>query len=122
MIAYLPESCPPFLGFEVSGNVTLDHERDLIDYVDNMLLEHDKLSFLVVLNPDASWGVEAGLEDLKWLVTNLKRIHKIALVSDSNVLKWLMAIDRPFARIIGINEDYFTLAEIDKAWAWLKAE
>ncbi len=121
MIAYLPESSPPFLGFEISGKITLDQEQDLIDYVNDQLRHHDKLSFLLVLNPDASWGVEAGLEDLKWLLSHLKRIHKVAIVSDSTALKWLVTLDRPFARLVGIQEEHFAIDEQEKAWNWLLA-
>jgi len=122
MFAYLPRSEPPYLAFEVSGKITIDEEQDLIDYLNTLIEEHEKLNFLIVLNPDASWDMEAGVEDFKWVVTHLRNINSIAIVSDSRVLKWFMTLDKPFAALVGIREKYFEMSEIDEAWQWLKEE
>jgi len=63
---------------------------------------------------------KAGIEDVKWIITHMKKLHRIALVSDSNVWQWLVKIDSYFAKMVGIGEKYFDSSEIDKAWAWVK--
>ena len=50
----------------------------------------------------------------------MKKLDKIAVVSDSNVWKWLVALDTPFAQLIGISEKHFELSELNDAWDWVK--
>ena len=75
---------------------------------------------LVVLGEQASWGVKAGIEDLKWLVTHMKTVNKIAIVTESKVYKWLIALDSPFAKLVGIGENHFEPSKIEDAWKWIK--
>ena len=120
MITLLPESKGPVLGFTVTGKVTLDEENAWIKKIEQELESYDKVSVLVVLGEEASWGVEAGIKDLKWVMIHLKRLHRIAIVSDSKVWKWLVTLDSPFAKLVGINEKHFEHARIEEAWKWVK--
>ena len=90
MIEKLPGSEGPVLGFEVTGKVTLEEEKEWISKLEDAVEKYGKISALVVLGDEASWGVKAGIEDLKWVVTHMKKLHRIALVSDSNAWKWLV--------------------------------
>jgi len=121
MIKTLPQSNGAILGFEISGKVSLDEEKQWIKKFDEAIKQNDKLSVLVILDANASWGIQAGIEDLKWLITHMNRFHRFALVSDSNVWKWLVTIDSVFANMIGIGEKHFKLSDIDHAWQWVKA-
>ncbi len=120
MIEKLPESEGSVLGARVSGKVTLEMEKEWIGKVEEVLKEHGELSLLAVLDEKANWGFQAGIEDLKWLVMNMKKINKVAVVSDSKTWKWLVSLDSPFAKLVGIGEKHFELAEIDAAWKWIK--
>ena len=120
MIKKLPGSEGPVLGFEVTGKVTLEEEKEWISKLEDAVEKYGKISVLVVLGDEASWGVKAGIEDLKWVVTHMKKLHRIALVSDSNAWKWLVQIDSPFAKMVGIGEKHFKSSEIDDAWKWVK--
>ena len=53
-------------------------------------------------------------------MTHLNKLHKIAIVSDSAVWKWLVALDSPFAQLLGIGEKHFERSELDQAWQWVK--
>ena len=75
---------------------------------------------MIVLGEQASWGIEAGLEDLKWVMKNMKQLNKIAVVSESNVWKWLVALDSPFAKLAGISEKHFEPSKLADAWTWIK--
>ncbi|SFK93767.1 SpoIIAA-like [Pseudovibrio ascidiaceicola] len=120
MIKKLAESSENVLGFEVDGKVDLSEEMELISQVENVLDKHAKVSVLVILNDQAKWGIEAGYEDLKWAMTHIKSFHRIAIVSDTKIWEWLVAMDSPFAAMLGIGEKHFDLANLDKAWEWVK--
>jgi hypothetical protein len=120
MIKELPESEGSVLGIEITGKVSLEEEKKWIARFDDALEKHERISALFVLGEEARWGVEAGFEDVKWIMTHLSRIHRIAFVSDSKTWEWLIAIDSPFAKMFGIGEKHFGSSEIDAAWAWIK--
>ena len=120
MIKELPESEGSVLGFEITGKVTLEEEKEWIDKFNDAIEKHGKVSSLIILGDEASWGVKAGIEDLKWVVTHMKSLHKLALVSDSKVWKWLVSVDSPFAKMVGIGEKHFESSDIDDAWLWVK--
>lgn len=120
MIKELPESEGPFLGFEVTGKVSLEEEKKWIERVESAIDKHGKVSVLVVLNKQAGWGIEAGIEDLKWVMTHMKRLSKIAVVSESSIWKWLVSLDSPFAKMVGIGEKHFEPLKIKDAWSWIK--
>ena len=120
MIRELPESEGSYLGFEITGKVSLEEEREWIERFEEAIKVHGKVSALVVLGEQASWGVKAGLEDLKWIMTHLKQVNKIAIVSESAVWKWLIALDSPFAKLVGISEKHFELSNMAEAWSWIK--
>ncbi len=120
MIKKLPESTETVLGFEVDGKVDLEQEKQLLSQFEAVLEKHSKVSVLVVLREQASWGIEAGYEDLKWATTHLKSFHRIAIVSDRKIWEWLVAIDSPIAAMLGIGEKHFDMVNLDKAWEWVK--
>ena len=120
MIKELPESEGPVLGIEITSKVTLEEEKEWIEKFDKAIEEHGKVSALIVLSEEASFGVKAGIEDLKWIMKNMKKLNKIAVVSKSNVWKWLVALDSPFASLVGISEKHFEPSEIADAWSWVK--
>jgi len=120
MITELPESEGSVLGFEITGKVTLEEEKEWIGKFNDAIEKHGNVSALIILGDEASWSVKAGIEDLKWVVTYMKSLYKIALVSDSKVLEWLVSMDSPFAKMVGIGEKHFELSEIDDAWLWVK--
>ena len=120
MIEKLPESEGSVLGVKIIGKVSLEMEKEWISKVEKVIEEHGKVRILVFLDEHARWGLKAGIEDLKWLLTHMKEIKKIAIVADSNFWKWYVALDSPFGKIVGIEEKYFKPTEIATAWKWLK--
>ena len=66
-------------------------------------------------------GVDVVYADLKWAFKNIKRMNKLAIVSDSRVLYWLVALDSPFGKLVGISEKHFESNQLQEAWAWVKS-
>lgn len=120
MIKELPESEGSVLGFEITSKVSLEEEKEWIEIIDKAAEQHGKVNVVVVLGEEASWGVKAGIEDIKWILKNMKKLNKIALVSERKVWKWLVAMDSPFASLVGISEKHFEPSEIADAWSWVK--
>ena len=119
MINVLPESNEFILGLEIRGKISLQEEQKYIKKIEDIILEYGEINILVVLDDNANWGVQAGIEDLKWLITHMKNINKIAIVSSSTVWKWLVTIDGFFAPLVGIGEKYFDIAKTEDAWTWI---
>lgn len=120
MIKELPENEGSSLGFEVTGKVSLEEEKEWIENIEKAITKHKKVSVLVILGEQAGWGVDSGIEDLKWIMTHMKQLNKIAIVSESTVWKWLVALDSPFAKLVGISEKHYEPSKIAEAWAWIK--
>ncbi|MCP4630553.1 MAG: STAS/SEC14 domain-containing protein [bacterium] len=120
MITELPESEGSVLGVKITGKVTTEMEEDLIKKVDKVIQDHGQLNALIFLDEHARWGLKAGIEDLKWAMKHLKDMKKVAIVADSHFYKWYVALDRPFGKMIGIEEKYFEPADIADAWNWIK--
>ncbi len=121
MIIELPQSEANSLGFEITGTVTVAEQLKWIEKIEETLSVHEKVNILVVLNEGASWGLDAGIEDVKWVMRHMSRIKKIVFVSSSNVWNWLISIDSFFAGMVGIQEKHFDHADLEAAWVWIKA-
>ena len=120
MIKELPQSTEDVLAFEITGKVTLEEELAWIEKFDKILENKEKISAMVILGENASWGTWAGIEDIKWLFKNYKKFNKIAIVSESWVWKWLVAIDSTFAKLVGVEERQFEAHEAKEAWEWVQ--
>jgi len=119
MIKELAESQGSVLAFEITGKVTIEEEQEWLEKFDKVLEEYEKVSVMVILGENTSWGSNAGYEDIKWIIKHMKRFDKIAIVTDSKVWKWLIALDFKFAKLIGIGEKHFESSEAKEALAWV---
>ena len=119
MIKELPQSNDNALAFEITGKVSLEEEKEWIARFDKILENQNKISAMVILGENTSWGTWAGIEDIKWIFKNYKKFNRIAIVSESWVWKWLVAIDSQFAKMMGIEERHFEAEEAKQAWEWV---
>lgn len=122
MIRELPESKNEALGFEISGKVSLEEGQKWIQRIEAALQIQKTLNVLVVLDDGASWGVEAGIEDIKWVMAHMDSISRFAIISSSGVWKWLVAIDGFFASMVGIEEKHFDSDDLPAAWDWIRGQ
>lgn len=119
MYEILPSSEGAVLGVKVSGTLSLEEEKQLTHKADELVSTYGKASFLVVLGDHVGVSFEAVAADFKWILTNMSKIARIAIVTDSKLLGTLIDIDARFAKIAGINEKHFTTDQEDEAWAWI---
>ncbi len=121
MIKALPQSNGSNLAYEVTGKVTLEDEQAWIKELDMLSEKYGKFNVMVVLGENAFWGLDAGIEDIKWIAKHMDKFNKIAIVADSQVWKWLIKVDSFFAQFVGIDEKFFEVKDMDKAWEWVSA-
>ena len=119
MISKLPESKGITIGIEVSGNISSEEEANWIKIFDTHIETHGEFNLLVLLNGPVNIEENAIYNDLKWTLKNIKNMKKIAIVSDSRVLNTLVAMDSPFAKLVGIDEKHFEKNKIQDAWLWI---
>ncbi len=119
MIKELPQSKGSILAFEIIGKVTLEEEEIWIKKFDEALEKHDKVSVMLILGDNTSWDAKAMYEDIKWLMKHMRRFDKIAIITDSKVWKWLIALDAQFAKLVGIGERHFESHEAKEALVWI---
>ena len=121
MIKELARSYENNLAFEIIGKVTLNDEESWISRLDVITDTYEKFNVMVVLGENASWGLDAGISDIKWLSKHVDKFNKIAIVADSMTWKWLITIDSFFAKFVGVDEKYFEAKDVDEAWEWVHA-
>lgn len=120
MIKKLPQSNGAVIGVEVSGSISAAEEAQWIKHFDELIAEHETINILVVLDGKINMGLDVAYNDLKWTFKHLKNMDKLAIVSESKVLEWLIALDSPFGKLVGISEKHFELNELESAWRWVK--
>ena len=120
MIRKLPESEGATIGVEVSGRIDSAEENKWIEIFNQLIEEHEKINILVQLNGKMGIDFDAVYDDLKWTFKHLKNMNKLAIVSDSTVLGWLVAADSPFGKLAGISEKHFETSHLRDAWLWVK--
>ena len=120
MYKVLDQSEGNILGLEISGKIDITQERELIEKAEDILKDHAKISVLVVVDKGVSATFEAAMTDLKWVIKNVKKLGKLAIVADSVFLGHLVEIDAKFAAMLDIGEKHFATDELDKAWAWIR--
>ncbi len=121
MYTILPRSQGPVLGVEVTGKIDIEQEKELIKEAEERIEEHDKISVLVVLGEHVGISLEAAGTDIKWVLTHMPHLRKVAIVTDSKLLAALVAVDATFAKMVGIEEKHFDKNEIDIAWHWVES-
>jgi len=121
MITELPESKGANVGFEIKGGVTSEAEKEWLSVLDLLMEDNEKLNVLLKFGENSNWDTDAGIDDIKWLIKHMRKFNKIAIVTDKNIWKWLVTVDSVFAKMVGINEEYFETSEINKAWDWLNS-
>lgn len=100
----------------VDGKITTEEYKVFLDWLGDVLGERSPVSFLIDI--DDVEGAEPGamLADLKFALTHLKDIRRIALVGDEEWIGKLAAMPNPFAfKIRAFGEE-----SEEEAWEWAR--
>ncbi len=118
-IRYLRFRSRLLMWIEVDGRVTRREYGRLEEAMKTQIAEENRVSYLVRLRKLE--GLEAGAlwEDLRFGLTNLGHIERVAVVADERWAAWL-------SRLSGLlmpgRVRHFSPEEEDQAWHWLGAE
>jgi len=121
MYEILPQSEGNTIGIRITGQLDEASHKVLFHKLDEMIQNHDKINLVVELLEFKGWGLKATVEDFNWIVKHGKHIRRIALVGDSKFLEWCITLDKQFAKLMGVEEKYFSEEQKADAWAWAKA-
>ncbi|XYK81533.1 MAG: STAS/SEC14 domain-containing protein [Labrenzia sp.] len=120
MYEILPRTSGSVLGIKITNTLSNDEEKELLSKADDIVSAYGKVSFLVVLGEHAGVSYEAATADIKWIMTHMTNIARIAIVTDSMLLAVLVDLDATFAKMAGIEEKHFDSSELDAAWDWIE--
>jgi len=114
------------LGVEVIGGYMKEDIEELKKICDAKLPEgHDKLNFLMKIDQLDFGKSEFGAfyEDAKYAISHMKNLRHIAVVGHSKLEKFLIELDNNLAGIVkkGLIEKYFDVADMDKAWEFVRS-
>ena len=122
MIKKLPQSNGNNLAYEIAGKVSLEDEQAWIESLNEDINKYDKFNVMVILGENASWGMDAGIADIKWIMPiiwiSLIKLLLWQIVRYGNGLLKLTAF---FAQFVGIDEKFFEVKETEQAWEWVSA-
>ena len=77
----------------------------------------DKINFMITLGVHEKVSLKAQLETLRFAFKTWKRIHKIAVIGNSNKEHVLVTMNNAF---VPWKEKYFDIDDLAKAYSWLK--
>lgn len=119
MITALPRSSGKTLGFKMSGTLHDEDYRHFQPIVEKALESHRKVRLLAHFEDFHGWDLHALWDDIRFSTQHCTDIERIALVGDRKWESWMAKVCKPFtlAKI-----EYFDVANIDAAWAWLELD
>lgn len=114
------------MGVEISGEYTKKDVEELEKIFEGKVAEgHERLNLLFKID-NLNLGkihVSAFIEDSKYALKHMDQMRHLAVVGDSKLEKVLVELDN---KLFGkkkeeLIEKYFNVADIDKAWEFIRS-
>jgi len=114
------------VGVEISGEYTKKNVEELEKIFEDKVAEgHDRLNLLFKID-NLNIGkihLNAFIEDSKYALKHMDQMRHLAIVGDSKLEKVLVELDN---KLFGkkkeeLIEKYFNVADIDKAWEFVRS-
>lgn len=114
------------MGVEISGEYTKKDVEELEKIFEGKVAEgHERLNLLFKID-NLNLGkihVSAFIEDSKYALKHMDQMRHLAIVGDSKLEKVLVELDN---KLFGkkkeeLIEKYFNVADIDKAWEFVRS-
>ncbi len=118
MITVLNDVGPRVAAFEASGEVTgEEYKRIVVPHIDNIAKQHDKVSFLLLLNTDiGNYDLSAWMKDIGVGFKYFSQWDRLAVVSDQD---WLNKLSEVMGYVIPGNVKSFKRSELTQAKEWV---
>lgn len=117
MIEVLTPPADHLLGFKLSGTLHDADYKTFVPMIDEAA-KSGKVRVLAQFHDFKGWDAHALWDDIKFSTTHCTTIEKIAIVGEKSWESWMAKVCKPFTMA---KIQYFDVADIDKAWAWLQA-
>lgn len=102
---------------DMKGDITAKDYRAIIPQLEQLMKQHGKLKFLILLNELKSFGLGAIYEDIKFDLLHLKKVGTTAIVGNKESQAMLTKfINRVFPEPV----KFFETSHKDKALQWLR--
>ena len=93
----------------------------LLPRLDKAIAACGRVNLLVLMRDFEGWaGLEPAKADSEFGVHQYRQVEKAAFVSKQKWLEWAVWIMNPFTR--RNHERFFSPAQLDEAWQWVKEE
>ena len=120
MYKILNESEGHNIGVQLTGEVSKEEREEVVKMFKEIVNANGRINILIELSEFKVFGSEALAVDIEYVMPVVSKLKRFAFVSDSKWQEWYIAIDKTFAKMFGIEENYFDVDKIDEAWKWLK--
>lgn len=117
MIEELKSPSENVLGFRLSGKLHDEDYKVFVPRIDEEIAKDGKVRMLAEFHDFKGWDAHALWDDIRFATTHCTKIDRIALVGDKTWEKWMASVCKPFTMA---KVEYFDVADIDQAWAWLQ--
>lgn len=114
----LPQSNGNFIGYRVAGKLLETDYQTLEMDVDETLQTAESVNLLLQIEELEGVEMRAWSEDWKFGRQYHDKIHKLAVVGDRRLSRWMARLSEP---LYAQDAKHFDLAEMDQAWMWLKS-
>lgn len=116
MIKRMDKSTESVIGFEISGQISLEEFNQIVPYIEKALEKNEKISLLFFVESMKGYGIKEFAADVKFAIKYWDKISKLAVVSDHDWWGPAAKVDNFFTKW---EERYFDASELDKAWEWI---
>ena len=112
------EAGSKLLIIRASGKLTKDDYKLFVPKVEELIRQFGKIRVMFEMRDFHGWDAGALWEDFKFDIRHFSDIESLALVGDKKWEKGMSIFCKPFTKA---RIKYFDLAEIHKAYEWIRA-
>ena len=117
MLKVLERSHGNVIGIEATGEITEEDIGKVAPRLDDMIEKYGKISWLFVNKTGRYKTARALYEDMMWLLKNIKKFERMAIVGETKAEELLIKIDG-----LVFGERYFDISDIDRAWEYIEGK
>ena len=118
----LKETRGNVVALSISGKMTDDDLETFQRIFRRASARHEHVNLMVQLQRFDGFAERATLlDDIKFGVEAASSVQRLAIVGDKAWQKWLVRMDRPFAKLAGIDERYFDIGDRADALSFVRA-